>query len=364
MTPRKLSVGAVALCTLALSLPATRAGDDDGPDARRAAIDKGLAWLVAHQAEDGSWGKTYTVAVTSYGCLALLAAQDEPFEGDRAAALERGLAFLLASQTDGVFVHQGHTWIHGQGFATLALAEAYGRSLTAKAGSKLGREKLRTVVEQAVAAIQKNQSTSGGWWYTPGSPGNHEGSTTCCAVQALVSADNFGIAIDAEVLRKGFDYLKQCQNPDGGFDYSLGPTTNSMLEGTAGGVATLGLMRKFDYAVMMNGQEFLLKTTPQAISQQRFPYYGHFYGVMGMQLLGQEMDYLIEKTDGYVDGALADLRGWQREDGSWPVKSWVRDHGKEDDAYGTSFAALTLAIRDRRLSIFDRDRPELPKESD
>ncbi len=39
---------------------------------RRTAVSKGLDWLVAHQAEDGSWGKTYTVAVTSFGCLSLL----------------------------------------------------------------------------------------------------------------------------------------------------------------------------------------------------------------------------------------------------------------------------------------------------
>ena len=60
---------------------------------------------------------------------------------------------------------------------------------------------------------------------------NHEGSTTVCAVQALVSADNFGIEIDKAVLALGFEYLKKCQNPDGGFDYQLGPGTVSMKEG-------------------------------------------------------------------------------------------------------------------------------------
>lgn len=47
-------------------------------------------------------------------------------------------------------------------------------------------------------------------------------------------------------------------------------------------------MKKFDYAVMMNGYKFLLKITPHtphAITQERFPYYGHFYGTMGMRLL-------------------------------------------------------------------------------
>ena len=82
-------------------------------------------------------------------------------------------------------------------------------------------------------------------------------------------APDFGIEIDKSVLDRGFEYLKKCQNSDGGCDYKLGPGESSMKEGTAGGVATLGLMRKFDYAVMMNGYKFLIRTTPQAISKGR-----------------------------------------------------------------------------------------------
>ncbi|MFP6896484.1 MAG: prenyltransferase/squalene oxidase repeat-containing protein [Roseibacillus sp.] len=331
------------------------------PSARRAAVSKGLDWLVAHQAKDGSWGKTYTVAVTSFVCLSLLAADDEPFGTERSRALMKGLNFLVSSQTDGVFLTQGHTWIHGQGFATLALSEAYGRSLTTKTKPDIDTQTLLKVVTKAVAIIARHQSASGGWWYTPGNPAGHEGSTTCCAVQALVSAGNYGITIDKEVLEQGFAYLKKCQNPDGGFDYMLGPEVASMKEGTAGGVATLGLMSKFDFAVMMNGYKFLLTTTPQAISKERFPYYGHFYGTMGMRLLGQEMPSFQQKTNGYLDGAQGDLLSWQREDGGWPTKSWVKANAKEDDVYGTAFATLTLSIRDGRLSIFNRERPVIPK---
>ncbi len=161
------------------------------------------------------------------------------------------------------------------------------------------------------------------------------------------------------MLARGFEYLKKCQNPDGGFDYRLGDTV-SMKEGTAGGVATLGLMKKFDYLVMMKGYQFLLKITPQTISNERFPYYGHFYGTMGMRLLGQEFKSFRDKTDGYIAGAQKDLLAWQGEDGSWPVKAWIRDAG-ETDAYATAFAALVLSVGDGRLSIYNRNRPELPK---
>ncbi len=329
-----------------------------------AARQKGLNWLTKNQAVDGSWGKTHSIAVTSFACLSYLSAADEPFTGEQGKALLKGLQFLLANQKDGRFSQQGHTWIHGQGFATLALSEAYGRSRLCKVKPDMDTKKLRDVVAAAVQAIAKNQSTSGGWWYTPGSPGEHEGSTTVCAVQALVSASNYGIGIDEKVLDHGFQYLKQCQNADGGFQYKLGDMV-SMKEGTAADVATLGLMKKFDFAVMIKGYKFLLKITPATISAERFPYYGHFYGCMGMHLLGQEYKEdkeFREKTGAYIAGAQKDLLAWQTGDGSWPLKGWFVG-GAENVGYATAFATLTLYVPEARLSIYNRTPPKLPKET-
>ena len=196
-----------------------------------------------------------------------------------------------------------------------------------------------------------------------GNKGDHEGSTTVCAVQALVSASNFGIKIDDKVLDQGFAYLKKCQTAEGGFNYKLGDGTN-MKEGTAGDVATLGLMKQFDTTVMLKGYKFLLKLTPAAISVERFPYYGHFYGCMGMQLLGQEYkedkDYR-EKTQGYIAGAQKEVAGWQRKDGSFPVMGWMRDGNGENEGYATAFATLILGVPEARLSVYNRAPPKLPK---
>jgi len=328
----------------------------------RSPRDGALAWLTENQAKDGSWGKTYTVAITSFACLSYLAASDEPFEGPSAKALTRGLGFLMAAQRDGQFPSQGHSWIHGQGFGALALSEAAGRGMFCKTKPDIDFKQVRETVAKAVKVIAANQSTSGGWWYTPGNKSNHEGSTTVCAVQALVSAANYGIKIDRNVLARGFNYLKRCQNSDGGFDYMLDnrPTTTSMKEGTAAGVATLGLMRKFDYAVMMNGYKFLIKLTPAGISRERFPYYGHFYGCMGMRLLGQEFKVFRGKTSGYITAAKGDLLSWRTKSGAWPVKGWIKNSG-ETNAYATAFAALILSINEGRLSIFNRKPPKLPR---
>jgi hypothetical protein len=332
-------------------------------DAANAVRNRGLDWLTKHQAQDGSWGKQYTIAVTSFACLSYLSAADEPFAGDRGKALHKGLEFLVANQKEGDFPPQGHSWIHGQGFAALALAEAYGRSLFCKTKPSIDTKKLRAVVAQAVAIIAKNQSDSGGWWYTQGAREQHEGSTTVCAVQALVAASNFGITIDEKVLDKGFEYLKKCQTPDGGFNYKLGDGTN-MREGTAAGIATLGLMKQFDTTVMLNGYKFLIKLSPAVISAERFPYYGHFYGCMGMQLLAQEFkedkDYR-ETTQHYIAGAQKDVAGWQQPDGSFPLKGWMKDGNGENEGYSTAFGTLLLGVQEARLSIYNRTPPRLPK---
>src|SRR5262245_37883480 len=74
--------------------------DEPKKDPAPAARVKGLEWLTKNQAKDGSWGKTYTIAVTSFACLAYLAAADEPFDGAHAKALTKGLEFLLSHQKD------------------------------------------------------------------------------------------------------------------------------------------------------------------------------------------------------------------------------------------------------------------------
>jgi len=143
----------------------------------------------------------------------------------------------------------------------------------------------------------------------------------------MVSAANYGIEIDDKVLGKGFTYLKKRQNNDGGFDYQLNPslTNASIREGTAGDVATLGLMRKFDYAVMMKGYKFLLK------------------------------------TGAYIAAAQKDILSWQDKQGAWPIKAWVKTSGGEGPAYATAFATLILGAGEGRLSIFNRKPPALPK---
>jgi hypothetical protein len=183
-----------------------------------------------------------------------------------------------------------------------------------------------------------------------------------------VSAENFGIKIDPKVLDKGFDYLKKSQNKDGSFNYILGDG-QSMKGGTDAGVATLGLMKKFDFAVMINGYKYLLNFTPAAMHAPHtpwyFPYYGHYYGCMGMLLLGQEFKDDKEfrtNTAKYITETHKLLLTWQEKTGEFTNKGWIKDQEKgEDSAYATAFATLALFVPEARLSIYNRTPPKLPQ---
>src|SRR5215470_6813233 len=108
---RMLSLGLVLGIAFA-SAPASR-GKEKKPDLKKpedlakevaAAREKGLDWLTKNQAADGSWGKSYTIGITSMACLAYLSAADEPFTGDRGKALLKGLQFLMDNQKEGMFL--------------------------------------------------------------------------------------------------------------------------------------------------------------------------------------------------------------------------------------------------------------------
>src|SRR5262249_59650190 len=96
---------------------------------------------------------------------------------------------------------------------------------------------------------------------------------------------------------------------------------------------------------------------------ERFLEYGHFYGCMGMRLLGQEFgedkEYR-EQTRSYIAAAQKDVASWQRADGSFEPRGWIKGEAVEGTGYATAFCSLVLGVTEGRLSIYNRTPPELP----
>ncbi|HLD35280.1 MAG TPA: prenyltransferase/squalene oxidase repeat-containing protein [Planctomycetota bacterium] len=368
---RIVRLDVMALLFLGLCVGGVIAKDKTGesapakPKTEKESIDAGFAYLVKNQSPDGSWGSQYPIAITAIAGLSFLAHDENPFDSAYADTLLRAYNYMTKSIKDGKFPKQGHTWIHGQGFGTLFLSEFYGRFLLApKKPTGIDAQTLKAEIEKAVREIERSQSLSGGWWYEPNSPNQHEGSTTVCAVQAMRSAANYGIDINQAVLDKGFEYLKKCQNKDGGFDYQLdnSPDTASMQAGSAGALSTLTLMNKLDYPVLMTGLDFMEKTGLAGISNSGFPYYGHFYAMMAMSLIDKEYGKAKPLAATWLATAPKELAKWQDQEGTWESKGWMMSSGdKNAKCYSTSLALLALLTPNGYLSIFHRDPPVLPK---
>ncbi len=198
-----------------------------------AAVEKGLLFLARNQNSDGSfdvenYGKH--AGIISLAALAFMAHGDLPGRGKYGPNVEKALQFVLANAREtGLVASDGsHGPMYGHGFATLFLAEVYGQT---------NDPRVREVLAKAVRLIVRCQNPEGGWRYQP-VPQEADLSVTICQVMALRAARNAGIKVPKETIDRAVEYVRRCQNPDGGFRYMLN-SGNSAFPRSAAGVATL-----------------------------------------------------------------------------------------------------------------------------
>jgi hypothetical protein len=172
-----------------------------GSPASEAAVERGLAWLALHQANDGSWRfdldgcrcegacrdpgtLSSTTASTAIALLPFLGAGSTHLEGRYQETVSRGLYYLLSrmqSTPRGGDLCEGT--MYGHGIATLVLAEALGMT---------GDDLLRKPCRDAVRFIETSQDLHGGGWrYLPGQAGDI--TVTTWQVAALRSAGLAGV---------------------------------------------------------------------------------------------------------------------------------------------------------------------------
>ena len=164
--------------------------------------------------------------------------------------------------------------MHGQGYATLALATALGTS-TGKRYLEI-----RGVLEKAVACIEQAQTVTGGFGYDPVPTGDHEGSVTVTVAQGLRAARDAGLVVDPNVVQHGLRYLKRSQKSDGSFKYSLYVDRSSYAL-TAAALSSFFLYGRYvdlpGERVIENGWTTCWTQTRVVLRTHRWYYYGHFY---------------------------------------------------------------------------------------
>jgi len=240
-------VVALALGVVAVSHPAAARGEDSlTRESVRAAVARGLAFLLDAQNADGSWGgpwggittwsgetwsspeshRSWRVATTGLCCLAVLEVGEAP---PARAAADRALDYLVANarvkrpnEWDTM-----NCWAHIYGLQ--AVAAACGHRWYAGSPRQAA---LRSAAGIFLEQLGRTQSLSGGWGYlefTPPRTARPQWATsftTAAGIIALVEAQKQGLTVDEAMLARAVKAVRHCRLPNGAYTYSIQPITH------------------------------------------------------------------------------------------------------------------------------------------
>lgn len=303
------------------------------------AIQDGLAFLTKKQNEDGSFGTgAYgrNVAVTSLSGMAFVANGSSPGRGPYGGTINRAIGYVQGQSSVSGFIDHPESSnrgpMYGHGFATLFLAEMYGMSL---------RPRLREQLSKATTLIVSTQNEAGGWRYQPHRD-DADLSVTVCQLMALRAARNAGVFVPNATVDHAVEYIKRCQNPDGGFSYRVEELGESAFPRSAAAIVALYSAGIYGGEEIRRGLDYLMQfpPTPAAFGKQSYYFYGQYYAVQAMWHARREY------WKAWYPAIRDVLQLAQDKDGSWasPISR----------EFGTAMACLVLQMPQNYLPIFQR----------
>jgi hypothetical protein len=307
-------------------------------------VTRGLAWLAKKQGTDGSfgddrWGRS--VAITSLAGIAFMADGNLPGRGPYGENVEKALKHVLENCTESGLI-AGDTAaapMYGHGFAALFLCEVYG--MTGGGPDAATAAKLHNASLRAVRLIVSTQNDEGGWRYNP-VPNDADVSVTICQIMALRAARNAGLEVPKQTIDRAVDYIRRCQNDDGGFKYQLtaGP---SAWPRSAAGIASLYYAGIYDDPQINKGLEYLSRNAMPGRGDRTSPhyFYGHYYAAQAMYLAGGG------NWSSWWPAIREELILTQQAEGNWQDPA-------VGDVYGTAMALIVLQMPKRYLPIFQK----------
>lgn len=302
------------------------------------AVDRAFAYLKSQQNADGSFGRGRYgkhVGITSLCAIAFMSDGHVPGRGRYGEQVAAALEFVLAHSGDSGFLaaETSHGPMYGHGFATLFLGEIYGMNPQ--------DERVRDALVKAVDLIVGTQNDEGGWRYNP-VPYDADVSVTICQIMALRSARNAGIKVPKDTIDRAVKYVRDCQNPDGGFRYML-QVGSSAWPRTAAGVSSLFYAGIYEDDSINRGLDYLVRNALPGTGRATpaHYYYGQYYCIQAMYLAGG--DYWKQ----WWPAARNELISRQSANGGW------LDH-YAGGAYSTAMALIVLQMPKRYLPIFQK----------
>ncbi len=316
--------------------PSLRYGGQIPPEVD-AIYEHGLAWLVANQAEDGSWpGNNQGPAVTGICLMAFLASGEDPNYGRYAPTIRRAIRSIISSQ-DASSGYLPNSMYH-LGFGMLALSEAYGtvdESLVWQ-GDKPVRsiaQALNLAIGCAVQAQKKNRF--GGWRYSPDSV-DADMSVTGAVLMGLLAARNAGMDVPDDTINNAIEFAHRSTGSDGSVAYTGG-------FGGMGGSMNLTAVAALVGAVSKNKDcdqyRAALKRLQDNLDYHEGGNYAEYFRYYMAQALFQ-----------------GDYGAWQKWNGEKirELQEMQRDDGSFGGSYETGMSLLALALNYRFLPIYER----------
>jgi hypothetical protein len=325
-----------------------------GSVASEAAVERGLAWLSAHQWQDGGWRFDLEVCPTCQGAcrnsgafgsttastglalLSFLGAGYTQQEGPYQELVASGLYYLTERMIHTSFGGDLRDGVAGtmysHAIATLALCEAYAMT---------GDENLAGPAQAAIDYIVNAQHEQGGWRYQPGDPGDT--TVTGWQLAALKSGMLANLKIPYEVWRKASAFLDSVQIDQG---TAYGYQGKSQMSPATIAIGLFGRMMlgwPRSHRPLMKGIARLDKLKPSK-NHIYFDYYAtiiiHHFGGKGWKRWNLRMrEYLVKNQS---------AAGHER--GSWYFEEPHSHPGGR--LYTTAMAIMTLEVYYRYLPLY------------
>ena len=354
------AVGNQALNAIGLALPKPMKSRCD-PEARirrlregggkavtEEVIVRGLDWLKATQAKDGSWGAndkdaqgqlkpSDKNAMTAMALLCFLGhceLQDSPKYGN---TVHKAIEFLTSTPPEDPGIAQGNRGCYSHPIRTYGLCEAFTMTKI---------KTLEPFAKRAAAAVIKGQNESGGWayGYVKGPTAHIDLSVTSWNIKALKAAALTGILIEGldVAMDKAVAYVKRCQDSDGRFKYREerhgGHSVNGSLTGA--GVLSLQLWKNGKSEEATKGLEWIinnLKNEKEWSKVNVYAWYYHAQACFQATSFSSGRKYWKAWNENFEKIVL----GAQASDGHWPPGA---DFHGNSDVFRTTLTILMLEV--------------------
>jgi len=336
---------------------------------------KGVAFLLTHQNQNGSWGgpqgsadfdimasapgsfRAFGAATTALCVMALRTpALTDPLAR---AGRERGIQYLL--REGGVIKRETRSviysvWAHG--YALEALSQA----LQDDTRTPEDQAAIRTAAQYHLDHLGKYETTWGGWNYYDFSLQTRQPSmepvsfTTASILLNLYAAQQAGLVVPAPLVARALNVLEKCRKPDGSYLYGYNHRhrplgwgsrdKGSLGRSQSGNLALFTFQKTVTPRHLLDGMEkFFAEHRFLEIGRKRqypheawyntsgyYYYFGHYYA-------GGLLPHLLPVDQKRMAAELAAVVvPHQEADGSW----WDYKLFSYHWAYGTALALMTL----------------------